>query len=1527
AAAQVGAGVSAGTVVGLLLWAEARGPAFSELLSRLKAWYVANHEAVVEEAPDSFGRLAVQSPTLMAELMMGYTTRTKRQREIPVPCIGGVVTRRLPPGSGAGCGGGATQTLVAGGGELRPLLGAGGRSGLELGPPLQLCGESAATAAARRPTEGTPVRHPYVPHAALCFPVWDPFSSAVYLMEGTTAVLRLDCDDTVTVVTGAVGEEVEEGVDGPGSAARFVKLWALASDGAGALYAVDTGGGIRKLQLPAEWRHAAAGARGSQPSGGGTAAPGAAAATGQQAAPVQMSTLLCGTGRVKASCLFFAPSVAGGSGSGSLAFARRGRSPTLYRLPLDAPNAQPVLLAGPAALTGRADGSPVSCISGLVVDGSGAMLVAVSVKDVAAAGGEDGPPAAYATVFRRVPRDGAISSIGMRLTGIWGSPAILPNGYLALCGTEGALTVLDLGLQLPTGHAANPTPADAYDDCAGDPPPRTLPADLAALLDQQPDDTADVAILVGGRTFHAHRLILSARCDYFRQLLGSNFAEGSARQLNLPDADPDAFAVVLRFVYTGTAANIPAAQAQAVAELADRLLLPELCRMAAAQVGAGVSAGTVVGLLLWAEARGPAFSELLSRLKAWYVANHEAVVEEAPDSFGRLAVQSPTLMAELMMGYTTRTKRQRLVLTARATLHAVHCRTHGAFTEAPPLTALYRSLPESEIPVPFIGGVVTRRLPPGRGCGGGSTQTLVVCGGELRPLLGAEGRDDTADVAILVGGRTFHAHRLILSARCDYFRQLLGSNFAEGSARQLNLPDADPDAFAVVLRFVYTGTAANIPAAQAQAVAELADRLLLPELCRMAAAQVGAGVSAGTVVGLLLWAEARGPAFSELLSRLKAWYVANHEAVVEEAPDSFGRLAVQSPTLMAELMMGYTTRTKRQRLVLTARATLHAVHCRTHGAFTEAPPLTALYRSLPESEIPVPFIGGVVTRRLPPGRGCGGGSTQTLVVCGGELRPLLGAEGRGGLELGPTLQLYEESAATAAARRPTEGAPARRRYVQNAGLNSPEWDPFSSAVYLMEGSSAVLRLDCDDTVTVVAGAVGEEVEVGIDGPGGDARFMKLLWALASDGAGALYAVELGGGIRKLQLPPEWRHAAAGVRGAQLGGSGTAAPGAAAAAGQQTAAVQVSTLLFETLRGDASRVTFTPSATSGSGGGSLVFSQAVPPALYRLPLDAPNAQPLLLAGPAALTGRADCIPGSINSGLVVDGSGAMLVAVSVKDVAAAGGEDDRFAGRATVFRRVARDGAVSSIGMRLTGIWGSPAILPNGYLALCGTEGALTVLDLGLQLPPGHAANPTAADADDYAGGPPPRTLPADLAALLDQQPDDTADVAVLVGGRTFHAHRLILSARCDYFRQLLRGSFAEGSARQLSLPDADPDVFAVVLRFVYTGTAADIPAAQAQAVAELADRLLLPELCRLAAAQVGAGVSAGTVVGLLLWAEARGPAFSELLSRLKAWYVANHEAVAEEAPDSFGRLAVQSPTLMGELALGCTLRTKRQRLA
>ncbi|PNG99565.1 ARM REPEAT PROTEIN INTERACTING WITH ABF2, partial [Tetrabaena socialis] len=338
-------------------------------------------------------------------------------------------------------------------------------------------------------------------------------------------------------------------------------------------------------------------------------------------------------------CLAFdSGSIEGGRG-GSLLYATMH---ALYRLPLaaTAAAAAPVLLAGAEGVPGAVDGPGPDArfvdIAGLTVDGEGAVWMVDNNLG--------------ASAVRRVAADGMVTTIVANLGRYCDNPAILPSGCLAL-GASGTLPVLDLGLRPPSCIAGAPPHLDGA-------PPRTLPADLGALLDRQPDGTADVTIVVSGRTFHTHRLIVSARSDYFRQRLGGGFANGSAQQLDLPDADPDAFALLLLFLYTGVA-DIPPAQAQALAELADRLLLPELCRLAADVVVARVSAGTVVGLLLWAEARSPAFSELLSRLKAWYVEHLEAVLEGALDAVEQLAAASPKLVSELTRDYVRASKRPR----------------------------------------------------------------------------------------------------------------------------------------------------------------------------------------------------------------------------------------------------------------------------------------------------------------------------------------------------------------------------------------------------------------------------------------------------------------------------------------------------------------------------------------------------------------------------------------------------------------------------------------------------------------------------------------------------------------------------------------------------------------------------------------------------------------------------------------------------------------------------------------------------
>ncbi|PNH06444.1 hypothetical protein TSOC_007227, partial [Tetrabaena socialis] len=349
-------------------------------------------------------------------------------------------------------------------------------------------------------------------------------------------------------------------------------------------------------------------------------------------------------------------------------------------------------------------------------------------------------------------------------------------------------------------------------------------------------------------------------------------------------------------------------------------------------------------------------------------------------------------------------------------------------------------------------------------------------------------------------------------------------------------------------------------------------------------------------------------------------------------------------------------------------------------------------------DVPADDCGGVVTRVLPGGRPGEAASTQTLVACGNELRPLSGADGLSGLELGPPLQLYADPAA-----REGEPAAARQPYVP-VKLLCPVWDPHTSSIYMRDGY-ATLRLASDDTVTVVAGAVEEKGDA--DGPGRTARFGNPGY-LVSDGAGSLYVAD-GRGIRKLQLPPGVGPVAGQV-GMQLQAAAGAGPMAAlAAAGGPE--VLVSTLVPRA-PADIVGLAFGGSGNGGrSSSGSLLFMTDA--ALYRLPLDDPTAAALLLAGEEGAYGAADGRGADARFrsvlGIALDGEGSVYMADWV--------DDDT-----TALGRVAADGTVTTIGPSLGGSVGLPAILPNGCLALNDfIEGALNVLGLGLKLPRGHAA--------------------------------------------------------------------------------------------------------------------------------------------------------------------------------------------------------------
>lgn len=61
------------------------------------------------------------------------------------------------------------------------------------------------------------------------------------------------------------------------------------------------------------------------------------------------------------------------------------------------------------------------------------------------------------------------------------------------------------------------------------------------------------------------------------------------------------------------------------------------------------------------------------------------------------------------------------------------------------------------------------------------------------------------------------------------------------------------------------------------------------------------------------------------------------------------------------------------------------------------------------------------------------------------------------------------------------------------------------------------------------------------------------------------------------------------------------------------------------------------------------------------------------------------------------------------------------------------------------------------------------------------------------------------------------DIRITVGDHSFHAHRVALSAGCDYFKAMFECGLMEGKADHVEIHDMDPHVFRMLLNFIYTG--------------------------------------------------------------------------------------------------------------
>ncbi|KAG2450123.1 hypothetical protein HYH02_000226 [Chlamydomonas schloesseri] len=290
--------------------------------------------------------------------------------------------------------------------------------------------------------------------------------------------------------------------------------------------------------------------------------------------------------------------------------------------------------AGPAG-DGRRDGvgaeAKFYCICDIMLDGRGKLYVTdlgmQSAHSLPSVRRVD-PEAGYAVTTLPISLGAATSASLTQLPGNW------------LCVYEWG------GSRLQLTHIPGLEPCVLPPPAPPAPPPDLagLAADWGALLADPRGTGSDIVVHVGEHSFAAHRLVLAARCEYFRRQFAGGCRDSNAAEVQLHDADPDAFSQLLRHLYTGCV-DFPEALLRPLLELADRLLLPRVAERAQRQLLAAATPGGVVDDMLWAERMG--FAQLLAGLKAYYLQHEGRVLAVAGDSVRGMMASHPDLFFDL----------------------------------------------------------------------------------------------------------------------------------------------------------------------------------------------------------------------------------------------------------------------------------------------------------------------------------------------------------------------------------------------------------------------------------------------------------------------------------------------------------------------------------------------------------------------------------------------------------------------------------------------------------------------------------------------------------------------------------------------------------------------------------------------------------------------------------------------------------------------------------------------------------------
>jgi speckle-type POZ protein len=180
-------------------------------------------------------------------------------------------------------------------------------------------------------------------------------------------------------------------------------------------------------------------------------------------------------------------------------------------------------------------------------------------------------------------------------------------------------------------------PSSLNIDCSSE-----LMTHLVNLFDDM--QFSDVNFNIGGREFPAHKVILSARSQYFAAMFQHPMKENSTNQVKIDDIEPEVFDQLLHFIYTG---RVPLDKLETMAAglfiAADKYLMDELKMKCENYLLHQMSPDNCVFLLLHGDLQNPA--EYLKKAAKFFRRNPSQVM--ATDKWEKMKQENTAVLFDI----------------------------------------------------------------------------------------------------------------------------------------------------------------------------------------------------------------------------------------------------------------------------------------------------------------------------------------------------------------------------------------------------------------------------------------------------------------------------------------------------------------------------------------------------------------------------------------------------------------------------------------------------------------------------------------------------------------------------------------------------------------------------------------------------------------------------------------------------------------------------------------------------------------